>query len=71
MDTNTNFSNSNTKIDAEIPSAIAYHREIIIQTTSPAVMRYVYTIAGYRWIGSIMKQESLLDSLADRGKLCK
>ena len=67
MDTNTSFSNSSIKIDAGVPRAIAYHREIIIQITNPAVMRYVSTIVCYRCIGSIMKQESLLDSLSDRG----
>jgi hypothetical protein len=71
MDTNTNFNNSSINIDAGIPPTIAYYREIIIQTTNPAVMRYVSTIACYRCIGSIMKQESLFDSLSDGGKLCK
>ena len=64
MDTNTNFINSNTKTG--IPPAIAYRQEIIIQTTNHAVMQYASTLASYHLIGSIMKQESVLDSLANR-----
>jgi hypothetical protein len=53
MDTNTNFSNSNTRIDAGILPAMDYHHDIIGQLSNPAV------------ITPVTKRRS--DFLADRG----
>ena len=58
MDTNTNFSKSNT---------LGYHHEIISQLPNSAVMPCVTTIASYWCTGSIMTKESHSNSLADRG----
>ena len=44
MDTNTNFSNSYTQIDAGIPPTMDCHQEVINQLPNPNVMPHVTAI---------------------------
>jgi hypothetical protein len=64
MDTNTNFSNSNTRIDAGILPAMDYHQEISGELSNPAVITPA-TIVNCSWMESVTKRRG--DFLADRG----
>jgi hypothetical protein len=67
MDTNTNFSNSNTKIDAGILPALDYPQEIIGLLPNPAVITPATTIVNCCWFKSITKRGLCSDLLADSG----
>jgi hypothetical protein len=58
MDTNTNFSNSDSRVDVGILPATNYPQEIIGQLSNPAA-----TIVNCSWMESVTKRRS--DSLAD------
>ena len=66
MDTNTIFSNSNTRIDPEISPAMDYHKDIIDQLPNPAVKSHL-TIENCCWFQSINKRRLHSNSLADKG----
>lgn len=66
MDTNSNFSNSNTQIDAGIPPAMDCRKEIIGQLPNPAVKPHL-NIENCCCFQFINKRRLHRDSLADKG----
>jgi hypothetical protein len=63
MDTNTNFINSNTRIDAGILPAMDYHHEIIGQLPNPAVITPA-TIVNCCWIVTKRRSDFLADKVS-------
>jgi hypothetical protein len=67
MGTNTNFSNSDTQIDAGVLSIIYYPPEIVSQLPNHAVIPRVTTIASCCCSAeSVIRRELRSDSLTDR-----
>ena len=66
MDTNSNFTNSNTHVYAGIPHVMNYHKEIIDQLTNPVLTSHL-TIENCCWFKSLTKEDYIVIPWLVRG----